>query len=68
MKLLGTSGGKKEYMKATNDELESKCRIKNSRDLCRDISDFKKCYQPKINRVRDEKHDLVRDSHSFLAR
>ena len=32
------------------------------------ISDFKKCYQPRTNTVRDEKSDLVTDAHSILAR
>ena len=59
---------KMEYLKATNDELDSKCKIKNSRDLQKDINDFKKGYQPKINIVRDERDDLVTDSYSFLAR
>jgi len=36
--------------------------------LYRDISDFKKRYQPRCNIVKDEKGDLVEDSHSFLAR
>jgi len=37
-------------------------------DMCRDISDFKKGYQPRTNAVKDEKGDLVADSHSILAR
>jgi hypothetical protein len=32
------------------------------------INDFKKGYQPKNNVVKDEKGDLVADSHSILAR
>jgi len=35
--------------------------------LYRGISDFKKGYQPHTNRVKDEKGDLVADSHSILA-
>ena len=31
-------------------------------------SDFKKGYQPRCNIVRDEKGDLVADSHSIVAR
>jgi len=34
----------------------------------RGISDFKKVYQPRTNIVKDEKGDLVADSHSILAR
>jgi len=33
-----------------------------------DISDFKKSYQPIINRVKDMKGDLVADSNSILLR
>jgi len=36
--------------------------------LYRGISDFKKGYQPRNNRVKDEKGDLVADSHSIFAR
>jgi len=43
-------------------------RPKMSRDLYRGISDLKKGNQPKSNIVKDEKGDLVRDSHSILAR
>jgi len=57
---------KKEYLKAKIEELESK--IKNIRDLYRGINDFKKVYQPGTNIVKDEKGDLVADSHSILAR
>jgi len=36
--------------------------------LYRGISDFKKGYQSRTNIVKDEKGDLVADSHSILAR
>jgi hypothetical protein len=36
--------------------------------LYRSINDFKKGYQPRTNTVKDEKGDLVTDSHSILAR
>ena len=32
------------------------------------ITDFKKRYQPRCNIVKDEKGDLVADSHSIVAR
>ena len=32
------------------------------------INDFKEGYQPRINIVKDEKDDLVADSHSILAK
>ena len=31
-----------------------------------DINDFKECYQPRTNTVRDEKADLITGSHSIL--
>jgi len=37
-------------------------------DLYRGISDFKKGYQPRCNIVKDEKGDLVADSHVIVAR
>ena len=36
--------------------------------MYRGINDFKKGYQPRTNRVKDEKSGLVADSHSILAR
>jgi len=55
-------------MKAKIEELETNSKIKNIRDLYRGINDFKKCYQPRTNIVKDDKGDLVADSHSILAR
>jgi hypothetical protein len=40
----------------------------NIRYLYRGVSGFKKGYQPRTNIVKDEKGDLVTDSHSILAR
>jgi hypothetical protein len=37
-------------------------------DLHRAINDFKKGFQPRTNTVKDEKGDLVADSHSILVR
>jgi hypothetical protein len=59
---------KKEYLKTKIEELETKSKMKNIRDLYRDISDFKKDYQPRTNTVRDENCDLVTDCHSFVAK
>ena len=36
--------------------------------MYRGISDFKKGYQPRCNIVKDEKGDLVADSHGIVAR
>ena len=59
---------KKEYLKAKIEEIETNSKIKNIRDLYRGISDFKMDYKPRTNIVKDEKGDVVTDSHSILAR
>jgi hypothetical protein len=59
---------KKAYLKAKIEELKNNRKIRNIRDLCRGISNFKKGYQPRNNIVKDEKGDLVTDCHSILAR
>jgi len=58
---------KKAYLKATIEELETNSKIQNIRDFYRGINDFKKGYQPRCNIVKDEKGDLVADSHSIVA-
>jgi hypothetical protein len=50
---------KKEYLKAKIDELETNGKFNNIRALCRGISDFKKCYQPRTLVVKDKNGDLV---------
>jgi len=40
----------------------------NIRDLYWGVTGFKKRYQPRTNIVKDEKGDLITDSHSILAR
>jgi hypothetical protein len=59
---------KKEYLKAKIDELETNKKIKNIGDLYRGINDVKKGYKSRTNMVRNEKSDLITDSHSILAR
>ena len=59
---------KKGYLKAKIEELENNSKIKNIRDFNRGINDFKKGYQPRTDIVKDEKGNLVADSHSILAR
>ena len=59
---------KKVYLKAKIEELETNSKINNIRDLYRDINDFKKGYQPRTFIVKDEKGDLVADSHSIITR
>jgi len=57
-----------EYLRAEIEELEANSKIHNIRDLYRGINDFKKGYQPRCNIVKNEKSDLVADSHSIVAR
>jgi len=59
---------RKTYLRAKIEELETNSTIQNIRDLYRGINDFKKGYQPRCNRVKDEKGDLVADSHSIVTR
>ena len=59
---------KKAYLRAKIQELETNSKIQNIRDLYRGINYFKKGYQPRCNIVKDEKGDLVADSHSIVAR
>ena len=40
----------------------------NIRDLYRGINEFKKGYQPRTNRIKGEKGDLVTNSKTILAR
>jgi hypothetical protein len=55
-------------LKSKIEELETNSKIENIRDMYRGISDIKKVYQPRTNIVKDEKGDLVADSHSILSR
>ena len=55
-------------LRAKIEELETNSKIKNIRDLYRGINDFKKGYQPRCNIVKNEKGDLVADSHSIVVR
>ena len=59
---------KKAHTRAKIEELETNSKIKNIRDLYRGINDFKKGYQPRCYIVKNEKGDLVADSHSIVAR
>ena len=59
---------KKAYLKDKIEELEANSKINNIRDLYRGINDFKKGYQPRTCIVKDEKGDLVADSHSIMTR
>jgi hypothetical protein len=59
---------KREYLKDKMNELESNSKNKNIRDLYRNINEFKKGYQHRTNLVKDERGDLLADSHKILNR
>jgi hypothetical protein len=52
-------------LKAKIEELETNSKI---RDLYKSINDVKKGYQSRTRIVKDEKGDLVADSHSIMVR
>jgi hypothetical protein len=49
---------KREYLKDKINETELNSKNKNIRDLYRGITEFKKCYQPETNLVKDERGSL----------
>jgi hypothetical protein len=55
-------------LKAKIEEVETNSKINNIRDLYRGINDVQKGYQPRTRIVKDEKGDLVADSHSIMVR
>jgi hypothetical protein len=58
---------KKAYLKSKTEELETNSNINNIRDLYKGINDVKRGYQPKTMIGKDEKGDLVADSHSIMV-
>jgi len=54
-----------EHLKA--EEFETNSKIKNIRGLYRGINEFKKDCQPRTNRVKDDKGDLVADSSQYFG-
>ena len=59
---------RKAYLRPKIEELVTNSKINNIRDLYGGINDMKKGYQPRTRIVKDEKGDLVADSHSIMAR
>jgi hypothetical protein len=51
----------REYLKDRITDIELNSKNKNTRDLYRGITEFKKGYQPKTNLVKDERGDLLAD-------
>jgi hypothetical protein len=59
---------KKEHLKDNINELATNRKNKNIRDLYRRINEFKRCYQPRNNLVKDKNGDLLTDSHNIFTR
>jgi hypothetical protein len=59
---------KREYLKGKIKELEINNKNKNIRDLYRDIHEFEKGYQPRINIIKYENGNLLADPQSVLNR
>ena len=58
---------KKAYLRAKIDEHETNSKIQTIRDLYRGLNESKKGYQPMGNILKDEKGDLVADSHVYCG-
>jgi hypothetical protein len=56
---------KTEYLKDKSNELAMNSKIKNIKDLNREINEFKTGYQPRNNLVKDENDDLLIDAHNI---
>jgi len=59
---------KKKYQKAKIDELDTNSKIRSIETCIGKSVFFEKSYQPSTDVVKDEKGDLVNDSHIILAR
>jgi hypothetical protein len=57
---------KQEYLKGKSNELALNSKNKNIIGLYREINEFKRDYQPRINLVKDENGDLLADSCNIL--
>jgi len=59
---------KKKYVRNKIEEIDTKSKIKNITNMYSIINDFKNIYQDRTNIVKDEKGELVADSHRILTR
>jgi hypothetical protein len=57
-----------EYLNNKTNELATNSKNKNIRDLYRGIKEFKRCHELGNKLVKDEKGDLLADSHNILNR
>jgi hypothetical protein len=58
----------RECLKDKINDLESNSKNRNIRDLYRGINEFKTCYQPRTNLVKNERGYLLADPHKILSR
>jgi hypothetical protein len=68
MKPADISGIKEGISEKQIKELVMNSKNKNIRYLYRGINEFKRGYQPRSKLVKDEKGDLLADSHNILNR
>jgi hypothetical protein len=52
-----------EYLKDKINELATNSKNKNIKGLCRGINEFKRCYKPRRNLVKDENDNMLAHSH-----
>jgi hypothetical protein len=57
-----------EYLKDKINELARNSKNKNIRNLYRGMNEFKRCYQPRNNLMKDENIDLLANFHNILNR
>jgi hypothetical protein len=57
-----------KYWKYEMNELVMNIKNKNIRDLCKEINEFMRGYQPRSNLVKVKSGDLLADSHNTLNR
>jgi hypothetical protein len=69
MSNVDISGQKRrQYLKDKINEIELNSKNKNSRDLYRGITEFKKGYQPKNNLKKNERGNFLADPQQILTR
>jgi hypothetical protein len=59
---------KREYVKGKINELQTNSKKKHIRDLYRGINEVEKGYQPRINIIKNENGNLLKDPQSVLNR
>jgi hypothetical protein len=57
---------KREYLKDKTNELETNNTNKNTRDLYREVNEFKKGCRPRIDIIKDENGNLLANLQSVI--